>query len=130
MKKFDPAQLSYFTGTEKYYRISRRHLLTDGTKYLAEEAECFWMMDAIASHLCEIGTADWFVLVRVQVTEGRAVMTGWKYRHPSPHFLCATGQGSWTTRCRRESCRCRRCARPAAQSLRWSRWRPQSRPSR
>ena len=32
MKKFDPTQLSYFTGTEKYYRISRRHLLTDGTK--------------------------------------------------------------------------------------------------
>jgi hypothetical protein len=55
MKKFDPMQLSYFTGTEKYYRISRRHLLTDGTKYLAEEAECFWMMDAIASHLSEIG---------------------------------------------------------------------------
>ena len=50
MKKFDPAQLSHFTGTEKYYRISRRHLLTDGTKYLAKEAECFWLMDAIASH--------------------------------------------------------------------------------
>ena len=74
MKKFDPSQLNQFTGTSKYYRISRKHLLTDGTKYLAEEAECFWMMDAIASHLCEIGTADWFVLVRVQVTEGRAVM--------------------------------------------------------
>ena len=74
MKEFDPAQLSCFTGTEKYYRISRRHLLTDGTKYLAEAAECFWMMDAIASHLCEIGTEDWFVSVRVQVTEGRAVM--------------------------------------------------------
>ena len=74
MKKFDPAQLSHFTGTEKYYRISRKHLLTDGTKYLAEAAECFWMMDAIASHLYEIGTADWFVLVRVEVTEGRAVM--------------------------------------------------------
>ena len=74
MKKFDPSQLNQFIGTEKYYRISRRHLLTDGTKYLAEAAECFWMMDAIASHLCEIGTADWFVSVRVEVTEGRAVM--------------------------------------------------------
>jgi hypothetical protein len=74
MKKFDPNQLNQFIGTEKYYRISRRHLLTDGTKYLAEEAECFWMMDAIASHLCEIGTEDWFVSVRVQVREGRAVM--------------------------------------------------------
>jgi hypothetical protein len=74
MKNFDETQLTQFTGTTGYYRISRRHLLTDGTKYLAEEAECFWMMDAIASHLSEIGTEDWFVLVRVQVAEGRAVM--------------------------------------------------------
>ena len=74
MKNFDGSQLSHFTGTERYYRISRRHLLTDGTKYLAEEAECFWMMDAVASHLSEIGTADWFVLVRVTVQGTRATM--------------------------------------------------------
>jgi len=74
MNKFDPVQLGHFVGTERYYRISRRHLLTDGTKYLAEQAACFWLMDAVASHLMEIGTAEWFVLVRVQVTEGRAVM--------------------------------------------------------
>jgi len=70
----DNLTLAQFTGTGTYYRISRRHLLTDGTKYLAEKCACFWMMDAIASHLCEIGTKDWFVLVRVQVTEGRALM--------------------------------------------------------
>ncbi len=40
-KTFDPTQLNQFIGTTGYYRISRRHLLTDGTKYLAEEAECF-----------------------------------------------------------------------------------------
>ena len=74
MKKFDPTQLSLFTGTAKYYRISRRHLLTDGTKYLAEQGECFWMMDAVASHRGEIGTADWFVLVRVTVQGTRATM--------------------------------------------------------
>ena len=74
MKNFDASQLSHFTGTERYYRISRRHLLTDGTKYLAEEAECFWMMDAVASHLSEIGTADWFVLVRVTVQGSQATM--------------------------------------------------------
>ena len=74
MKKFDPNQLNQFTGTAKYYRISRRHLLTDGTKYLAEEAECFWMMDAIASHLSEIGTDDWFVQVRMTVNDNRATM--------------------------------------------------------
>ena len=70
----DTLTLSQFTGTSAYYRISRRHLLTDGTKYLAEKGACFWMMDAVASHLCEIGTEDWFVLIRVQVSEGRAVM--------------------------------------------------------
>ena len=70
----DSFTMSQFTGTGAYYRISRRHLLTDGTKHSAEKGECFWMMDAIASHLCEIGTEDWFVLVRVKVTEGRAVM--------------------------------------------------------
>ena len=70
----DKLTLAQFTGTGVYYRISRKHLLTDGSRYLAEQGACFWMMDAIASHLCEIGTADWFVLVRVQVTEGTAVM--------------------------------------------------------
>jgi hypothetical protein len=74
MKEFDFSQLAFFTGTEHYYRISRRHLLTDGTKYLAENAECFWMMDAIASHLSEIGTSDWFVQVKVTVQDSRATM--------------------------------------------------------
>jgi len=66
--------MSRFTGKSAYYRISRRHLLTDGARHLAEKAACFWLMDAIASHLCEIGTEDWFVVVHVKVTEGRAVM--------------------------------------------------------
>ena len=74
MKKFDPSQLNQFIGTEKYYRISRRHLLTDGTKYLAEAAECFWMMDAIASHLVEIGTTEWFVVVKTSIKRTKAVM--------------------------------------------------------
>lgn len=73
-QKLDPSLLTQFTGTEKYYRISRKHLLTDGTKYLAEAGECFWMMDAIASHLAEIGTADWFVLVRMTVIGSKATM--------------------------------------------------------
>lgn len=70
----DSNTLAQFTGTAKYYRISRRHLLTDGTKYLAEQGKCFWMMDAVASHLAEIGTADWFVLIKVQVNQARALM--------------------------------------------------------
>ena len=74
MSLLDTSQLAQFTGTQGYYRIGRRHLLTDGSKYLADHAECYWMMDAIASHLCEIGTADWFVLVRVQTKDTQATM--------------------------------------------------------
>lgn len=74
MSLFDQSTLAQFMGTECYYRISKRHLLTDGTKYLAEQAECFWMMDAIASHLAEIGTADWFVIVKTTVKDARALM--------------------------------------------------------
>ena len=74
MKKFDSSQLGQFTGTGQYYRISRRHLLTDGTRYLAEQAACFWLMDAVASHLSEIGTADWFVVIKTTVKQTSAVM--------------------------------------------------------
>ena len=70
----DTLTLAQFTGTERYYRISRKHLLTDGTKFLAEKSACFWKMDAVASHLSEIGTEDWFVLIRVPVSRGRAIM--------------------------------------------------------
>jgi hypothetical protein len=61
------AELAQFTGTTSYTRISRRHLLTDGTKYLADQAQCYWLMDAVASHLNEIGTQDWFVLVKLEL---------------------------------------------------------------
>lgn len=70
----DSTTLAQFTGTGSYHRISRWHLLTDGTKYLSEKGVCFWMMDAIASHLCEIGTEDWFVQVRMTVDGNRATM--------------------------------------------------------
>lgn len=45
--------LRQFTGTENYHRYSalfRTFVLTDGAKYLAEEAGAYWLMDAIASH--------------------------------------------------------------------------------
>lgn len=74
MKQFDASQLTQFIGTERYYRISRKHLLTDGTKYLAENAQCYWMMDAIASHLIEIGTSDRFVQVKIIVKDSQATM--------------------------------------------------------
>ena len=70
----DPATLSQFTGTAQYWRVARQFVITDGVKYLAETAACFWLIDAAISHLLEIGNADWFVLVRMEVSGSSAVM--------------------------------------------------------
>ncbi len=48
------ADLRQFIGTEEYHRHWMPHLMmTDGLMYLAEHGECFWLTDAIASHLCK-----------------------------------------------------------------------------
>ena len=52
----DPATLSQFTGTAQYWRVARQFVITDGVKYLAETAACFWLIDGAISHLLEIGT--------------------------------------------------------------------------
>lgn len=75
MNTFNPADLAQFKGTERYYRLNRLCLLTDGTKYLAEEAGAFWLMDAAASYLIELGTADWFVQVVLVARASKAVLT-------------------------------------------------------
>ncbi len=46
--------LAQFTGTEKYHRIYPQVVLTDGTKYLADVAGCYWLMDLYASHLASM----------------------------------------------------------------------------
>jgi len=74
VSKLTAQDLALFTGTTRYYRIGTQHLLTDGTHYLAEQAGCYWLMDAVSSHLAEIGTADWFIVVRIEVEDHQAVM--------------------------------------------------------
>ncbi len=68
------SNLSQFTGTEKCYRITPRHVLTDGTKYLAEEAQCIWLMYAIASHLHR-NIGDTFCVAKLSVKNSSAVLT-------------------------------------------------------
>lgn len=72
---FDSAQLTLFTGTDHYYRLSRLCVITDGVKYMADVAGAYWLVDAAASYLLELGTADWFVLVRLVACDGAAVLT-------------------------------------------------------
>jgi len=47
------AGLAGFYGTEQYHRFSilfKNHVMTDGVKWLCENAGCFWLLDIIASH--------------------------------------------------------------------------------
>jgi hypothetical protein len=74
-RKFDLTDLTHFTGTERYHRLNRKCLITDGAKYLADAAEAFWLLDAAASYLLELGTDDWFVLVRLNVKDYCAELT-------------------------------------------------------
>lgn len=47
------SDLSGFYGTETYHRFNLfcpNLLLTDGAKFVADNGEAYWLMDAIASH--------------------------------------------------------------------------------
>ncbi len=44
------SDLNNFTGTEEYYQYGPECLLTDGTKFLAEEAQSYWLLDLIRSY--------------------------------------------------------------------------------
>ena len=45
--------LNNFTGTEAYHRWTplSRSVLTDGTKYVADKLQAYWLFDALASHI-------------------------------------------------------------------------------
>jgi hypothetical protein len=68
------SNLSQFIGTENFHRITSRHILTDGTKYLAEQAHCFWLMDAISSHLPKY-FYDYFAVAELKVKGNSATLT-------------------------------------------------------
>ncbi|MEG4210376.1 DUF6876 family protein [Microcoleus sp. S13_B4] len=42
--------LQHFNGSEQYYKHFLGLLYTDGVKYLAENAEAYWLIDAIVSY--------------------------------------------------------------------------------
>ena len=48
--KLSQADLRQFTGTERWYRhgLNRNVLFTDGAKYVADQADAYWLLDLIA----------------------------------------------------------------------------------
>lgn len=44
------SDINYFNGSENYYKHWLGILFTDGVKYVADEANAHWLIDAIASY--------------------------------------------------------------------------------
>lgn len=66
--------LSQFTGTSQYYRVSPKILLTDGALYLAEQAGAFWLMMVFASYLVELNPDEWFAVLKLHVIDTKALL--------------------------------------------------------
>ena len=48
--------LRHFTGTLNYYKQFPFFVVTDGVKYLMEEADCYWLAVLYASYLANINS--------------------------------------------------------------------------
>jgi hypothetical protein len=60
--------LDGFTGTEQYHKFSPLFplLLTDGAKYVADNADCYWLFDVVGSILYpRIVRGQAFLLVKI-----------------------------------------------------------------
>lgn len=67
-------ELTNFIGTNAYWPICKFAYLTDGTKFLADHAEAYWLMYAIASYLPELKSKHEFVVAELKVTSSTAVL--------------------------------------------------------
>lgn len=69
-------ELAQFTGTENYHRHTGRILYTDGVKYLAEKAGCYWLLDLIASYQPDLENQPFQVwTIKVDFAKQSAVVT-------------------------------------------------------
>jgi hypothetical protein len=46
--------LTQFIGTERYYRLLPTFVVTDGLKYLIDEADCYWLAQLFGLHLVSL----------------------------------------------------------------------------
>lgn len=64
-KMIDPIDLknalAEYSGSEHFYKVSAfapNFIITEGVKFLADEAQCYWLLDVIVSHLPAVIAAD------------------------------------------------------------------------
>ena len=63
-----PEYLAQFTGSEKFYRhiTFRKFVYTEGVKYVAEEGQAYWLIDAILSWQGDPKIKNDIMLQRIQ----------------------------------------------------------------
>ena len=65
--------LRNFYGTEHYYRHMPGLVITDGVKFLADNAGCYWLLDMVWSYLPMLRKSrDTFFVVRYAGTPGES----------------------------------------------------------
>ena len=58
-------ELSNFYGTEAYYKIGPNAVLTDGTKFVAEQLGAFWLFQDTAIYMAGYQETDGFAVIRL-----------------------------------------------------------------
>lgn len=68
------ADLVAFIGTENWHRhtLNRHMLVTDGVKYFAETAGCYWFLDIVATEIFRIQATHPFLVIDLDVASDNA----------------------------------------------------------
>jgi hypothetical protein len=69
------AALKQFTGTESYTQYGSHILLTDGTLFLAEQAQAFWLIDLFGIYLVGLRGREEFVCLKILTKSNRATVS-------------------------------------------------------
>jgi hypothetical protein len=82
------SNLSQFIGTEHYYRVLPTFVVTDGLKYLMDEADCYWLAQLYGLHLCDVDfNQNPFTVLKftrkgeggiVNIEDGNGVVLAWQ----------------------------------------------------
>jgi hypothetical protein len=68
--------LASFTGSERFFRhpLSRNHIYTEGTQFLAERAGAYWLLDKIALHGSPAIDREDFQVWKLSVRQNRSAI--------------------------------------------------------
>jgi hypothetical protein len=94
--------LSMFIGTENWYKHRLNPLMThtDGIKFFADKAECYWLLDIIVTEFFPLLVNEPFLVIAVYVENAkcRIVVTDGNYIEIKSKYIDFTDlpEGKWT----------------------------------